>query len=509
MVRSHVCPLLSLGMLLVLFTVLLAAPPVHAAPEGEGASSDPVRPLPAPGRVEVPDVRRLRPRDAAWKLVRAGLNVGRIFEVEVPAHWKVDFVVQQAPPPSTREAVRWLPMGSCVALRIAARQAGPTEGRPPPGDWPRVAVPAPVERPAPPPLPSPPSWPVERDPAPRPARGAAPSAVPPPPPTEGPGEPPASPAPFRSEGDAPSVPVGDPVAHGREEVPPARIATGSPDVPAPAPPADPQIVPALLGLAVADAEHLVHEAEMALHVEWVAGHPVGRVFRQEPEAGAPRPPGGVIKVQVTAGGDHLAVLAPPPAVDVVEIAVPDLLDRTEPQARRILEAFGFEARVEPAPHGPAGRVADQKPGAGTVLAKGSTVLVRVAPARVAPATGEAASLPGRSSADAADPTSPQDAGPVVGPPLPLAPARGTAMGPDRALAVGFTWRAAVGADAYLVEVEERGPGGWVPNARRIARTSAVVLEIERVAPTPGPLRWRVRAVSKGRPGSASEWVVLR
>ena len=83
------------------------------------------------------------------------------------------------------------------------------------------------------------------------------------------------------------------------------------------------------------------------------------------------------------------------------------------------------------------------------------------------------------------------------------------MGAERELAVGFTWRALAGADAYILEVEERGPDGWLPLARRSARASAAVLEMERLAPSPGPLRWRVRAVTAGRQGPPCAWVVLR
>ena len=77
------------------------------------------------------------------------------------------------------------------------------------------------------------------------------------------------------------------------------------------------------------------------------------------------------------------------------------------------------------------------------------------------------------------------------------------------MAVGFTWKAVKGAEAYVVEVEERGPAGWVANARQVTRQSAVVLEVVRLSDPPGVLRWRVRAVTKGRHGSPSDWVVLR
>ena len=47
-----------------------------------GAEGEEESPAPPPERqVRVPDVRRLRPLDAARRLTAVGLNVGRLFEI--------------------------------------------------------------------------------------------------------------------------------------------------------------------------------------------------------------------------------------------------------------------------------------------------------------------------------------------------------------------------------------------------------------------------------------------
>jgi beta-lactam-binding protein with PASTA domain len=415
----------------------------------------------------VPDVRRLEPIEAARRLVAAGLNPGRVFEITVDPNWKLGLVVQQAPPPGKR--VAW---GAEVALAVSAGQAGPTSGRAPPLGWPRVTGPPPEPAPEPPP------------------------ETPRPPPTVVPSPQPETP---RPETPRPETPP--PAPSPAEPVVPPQEAVGSPDAPTPTPEVSPDAVPALLGLSIVDAEHLAASAKMQLHPERVAGHPVGTVLTQTPAPGAPRPPGGVIKVTVAAGGDHLAELAPPPMVEVLEIGVPDLLDRTEPQARRILTDMGLVPVVQEAPRGPAGRVADQQPAAGTVVRKGSQVIVRVAP-----------SAPARPTSPPSAPAPPSEQAPTPATgdtPAPLSPAAGTLMGPDRHMSVGFTWRPLRGADAYVAEVEELGPDGWMPIARGVTRTNVGVLEIERLSPTPGVLRWRVRGVTKGRQGKPCAWVVLR
>ncbi len=538
---------MSLRLRLLLPAALVLALFASSPGPARGAEGEDEAPAPAPERqVRVPDVRRLRPLDAARRLTAVGLNVGRLFEIRVPVGWQHGLVVQQAPPPSTPEAPQLLPVGGEVALAVSAAQDGPAGGRPSPEGWPRVTPPPPPA--PPPPVPPPPeAGPSEEaGPSPDDELPLAPSGVLPiaPLPAEAPALPPPPPAPPAPPERRPPDPVLLPVTErppapppvalpplpslpdarppdARPEapspalpaLPPSRLpvaspgaprATGSPDAPAPAPKADPGRVPALIGLKIADAEHQASQAEMTLYVERVAGQPVGHVLEQIPGPGQPRPPAGVVKVVVAAGGDHRAELAPPPLVTVSEIAVPDLLDRTPPQVERILEDLGLVAALETAERGPAGRVADQEPAAGTVVPKGATVVVRVAPDRPRPAAEPAPARPD----GPAEPDRPP--GPVPeGAPVPLAPAAATAMGGERGLAVGFTWRAVGAADAYVVEVEEQGADGWLPIARQVSRTSAVVVEVERLATPPGVLRWRVLAVVRGRRGEPCPWVVLR
>jgi hypothetical protein len=77
--------------------------------------------------------------------------------------------------------------------------------------------------------------------------------------------------------------------------------------------------------------------------------------------------------------------------------------------------------------------------------------------------------------------------------------------------VGFTWRGVTGANAYLVEVEEQGTEGrWLPLARKPARTTAVLMDVERFDDRGAArLRWRVTAIVSGRQGKPSAWVLLR
>jgi hypothetical protein len=83
------------------------------------------------------------------------------------------------------------------------------------------------------------------------------------------------------------------------------------------------------------------------------------------------------------------------------------------------------------------------------------------------------------------------------------------MPKSRTVPAGFTWSAVAGADAYVLEVEEQNGAAWLPNVRKPVRSSAAAVDVERLAPTAGPLRWRVRALVGGVEGPASAWVTLR
>jgi hypothetical protein len=79
----------------------------------------------------------------------------------------------------------------------------------------------------------------------------------------------------------------------------------------------------------------------------------------------------------------------------------------------------------------------------------------------------------------------------------------------RTVPVGFTWTPVAGADGYVLEIEEHSGSGWLPSARKPVRSSAATVDVERLAPTAGDLRWRVRALVAGVEGTPSGWVTLR
>jgi hypothetical protein len=281
----------------------------------------------------------------------------------------------------------------------------------------------------------------------------------------------------------------------------------SPDAARVAPQGNRETVPELIGLDVNDADQLARQSEMTLYIERVPGHPVGRVLEQIPSAGAARPGKGIIKVIITAGGDY----ATPqqlgaPAVFVSEVDVPDVLDRTQPQAWRILEAVGFLVREVAAKRGLAGRVVDQRPAMGTRAPRGSAITIYIGPGTVErrdPHTPR--QTPGARTAPAAMPKSP------AGAPQPITPAPGTQLPEDASVPLGFSWRAIVGATAYTLEVEERSAeGNWLPNERRTVRSTATTLDLVRLDTAERrAFRWRVRVVKDGRVGPPSAWIELK
>jgi len=488
----------ALGVLALACVLLLASPP--RAPYAD----TPAAPDAGPGaeQVEVPDLALRSLPEAARLLGRVGLVLERIHEQRYEQDYGLGLVIQQKPRPGVR-----LARGAGVRVMVSAREPGPAEGRAPqPADLglpPALPPAVPSERPPfplPPPMPVAPTLPAQQ------AAGAAPAPVAPsmaaPPPTvisrSRPAPAPA-PVPGPAPGTAPRVPL-----------PPVR--PGSPDAPAQAERAMPGVVPDMLGLPLVDAEQRAREAGLVLYVERVPGHPLGRVLEQVPAAGSTRAAGSVVRVQVTAGGDLPAeARVPVPGVEVMRVTVPDLLDRTPPQAARILKDLGLSLRIEEVERGLPGRVVDQRPAAGSELPKGGVVTLGVA--RGAAVPREAPVVPAAPvPAPAPATTSPRAAGEMplaLGVPAAIAPSEGTALPRQRTLALGFAWQPVDGADAYLLEVEERGPAGWLPNVRKTSRSSATTVELERVAPEAAELRWRVRAVAAGREGPPSAWVVLR
>jgi len=110
------------------------------------------------------------------------------------------------------------------------------------------------------------------------------------------------------------------------------------------------------------------------------------------------------------------------------------------------------------------------------------------------------------------PKPPLAPGPLpLGIPEPLSPGHGTPIPREESVPVGFTWRGVKGAQAYVLEIEEEGAEGrWLANARKPARKTAVILEVERlILRGSGRLRWRVTAVRNGREGKASKWILLK
>lgn len=493
--------------------------------------------------VRLPDVRRLRTADAKRRIEQAGFKVGTVYEVSrerilaaYRVRYPIGYVFMQAP---TFEDASGMPirkpLGTTIHIIVAATRDG------------SVLPPVPALREATLPRPAPPAQPVPRQPPPTQSRPAQPRrerpvpAQPAPPPLEDNRVPPPAP-PVAPQVEVPRrpAPKSPPPSHaevpGDAEMPvdtsPApRIAAGSPDAPRVAPKADPNKVPSLTGLELAEAEQLARDADMKLYVERVGGHPIGRVLEQIPAAGSKRPAGAVVKVIVTAGGDFDGDAMPSaPEVYLAAIEVPGLLDRTVLQARRILGDLGLLIREEKAKRGLPGLVVDQKPAAGAKVPKGGVVRVWIAPenakATNANAKTDAGKPPPPGPLNTGDtlrkdapaqpavpgPKPPLTPGPLAGGiPKPVSPGVNTQLPKEASVPVGFTWRGVKGASAYILEIEEEGAEGrWIANARKPSRTTAVLLEVERLDTSMTKrLRWRVRAVINGREGKPSVWVLLR
>ncbi|MEZ6008778.1 MAG: hypothetical protein R3F05_13575 [Planctomycetota bacterium] len=422
-----------------------------------------------PAVVDVPDVRQQRVPVAQLRLEEAGLAVGRLWRMSVERLAK-DYGIEttagavafQRPKGGVRR-----PRGHAVDLIVAAAVDGPLPERLPPPTVPRDPTPTP-------------DTPSPGVTEPEPGSPHRPEVAP-------------------GTTQAPTPPVSPP--SNPDDI-------GSPEAPAPAPPADRQVVPPLLGLHLPVAEQLARDAEMTLYVDRVPGHPVGRVLRQSPEPYSARPRGGVVKVVVTAGGDFEGETAPPPAVHVDEVDVPSLLDRTGPQALRILRDLRLVGNVLEAERGPAGRIVDQKPRPRERVPVGTLVQVWVAPGDpgkpAPPPTVEVPSAPEVPARPEPGPAA------LAGAPKPLAPAAGTALPRQASIDIGFTWSAIDGADGYLLEVDEQtADGAWLGVSRVRAKRTAEIVTVERLDPrAPRALRWRVAALVAGRPGPFCAWTTL-
>lgn len=463
-------------------------------------------------RATVPDVRRRRLEDAMRVLEAAGLKVGTVYEFgtdRIERMFRVRGVVGtvflQKPTPGTG----WVTSKPVDLVLVAEK-----DGKLPPElvNGPKPAAPRPE---------APKDVPAKTEPA-----KAQPATAEPARPDAGTAQPAPAVPPAAPRSDAPPVQRRDAPAN----------AEGSPDAPRKAAKPDPSIVPELVGLDLAEAEMLVRDSQMRLHVERVSGHPVGKVLEQMPSGGTKRPQGGMIKVVITAGGDFESRTPGPPAVYVDAMAIPSLLDRTKAQAERIVIALGLEVDFREAKSGMPGRVVDQKPGAGEKVARGGLVTLFIGPGakddadcEVPPPLGPlgagakpdaAAADKGKAEAkkgDAPKDDTPKGDTPLAPGPLPggaprlVSPAAGTKIPAGAKVPVGFTWQGIKSANAYILEVEEMGAEGrWLPLARKPSRTTAVLMDVERLDPNgASKLRWRVTAVMSGRRGPASRWVVLR
>ncbi len=497
-------------------TALLLLPPAHADDERDPSGVPPSK------FAEAPDLFRAKLAQVDAILGHRGLKRGEVYEIsrermyaylrthakhiKDPAEYVRRFgrgrVFSQNP-----RGGKAVPLGAKIDIVLIARNDGKVPPHPHFKDLEILALPN-EARPDEPDR-TPPAAPLKlREPKQVPKAQPEPKEAPKP----APDTPEAPPAPTS---EAPESPRLEPTATAPDRKGPtpagdAPIATGSPEAPREAGKVDPTKVPKLVGLALADAETLARQAGLELYVERVPGHPVGRILEQVPAGDTPKPQGNVVKVTVTAGGDYEAATPEAPDVYVTEVFVPDLLDRTKLQARRMLEDLGLVVEEEVAKRGLPGRVVDQRPAMGTKVKKGSVVVLRVGPGELPPPpTGPYRPKdPGTSTPDAA----PRDPTPVAkgDTPRPIAPTKATTLPADATIAMGFMWSKVKGATAYLLEIEEQTATGWMASARKPVRTTAATLELERLdTKTTRAFRWRVRAVFDDRQGPPSDWIVLR
>lgn len=144
-------------------------------------------------------------------------------------------------------------------------------------------------------------------------------------------------------------------------------------------------VPQFVGMEMNAALQLVqgHGFVPQLQFRPAAGNPAWTVVEQDPVPGTLRLSGSPVV---------LAIAVPGPAVQ--QVAVPTLFGLAKPQAAAILSALGLVPQVLEVVSGhPAGSVIGQEPAAGTSIAKGSAVVIRVAKAPPGPWTPGNAPVP--------------------------------------------------------------------------------------------------------------------
>jgi eukaryotic-like serine/threonine-protein kinase len=125
-------------------------------------------------------------------------------------------------------------------------------------------------------------------------------------------------------------------------------------------------VPSLVGGTYEEAVDALTELGLEpRRVEVFSQKPVGQVTGQDPAAGEIVDEGSRVEVRVSKG--------------VRQVAVPDVLGQSESSATGELQAAGFEVSVTEASSDTVseGLVSAQSPGAGTAVAKGSTVTITI------------------------------------------------------------------------------------------------------------------------------------
>jgi len=159
---------------------------------------------------------------------------------------------------------------------------------------------------------------------------------------------------------------------------PAPSPTPQPPSPTPLPPTPTRVpptptprtiaVPALKGKSLRDAQAALAAAGLTVTVRGVnVNVDQNVVFDQQPEAGAPLPPGSTVSIQVGTGNT----------------AVPDVARRPRDQAVRVLQDNSFRVQIRERRHEsiPAGQAIDTNPPSGTPHERGSPVELFVSTGR--------------------------------------------------------------------------------------------------------------------------------
>ncbi len=296
-------------------------------------------------------------------------------------------------------------------------------------------------------------------------------------------------------------------------------------------------VPEVLGLDGAAAGKALRDAGFAVEETTAVSLPgsAGKVIAEDPPGGSTAIRGSTVRVTI----GRLPPSAPSNAPS--NPTVPNVLGRTEVEARADLAAAGLSVRVAPTRGDPQtwGRVVRQSPPAGAALPRGAEVVIEVPQPEAAPApfvlpnytgtdvTSAQADLASRGLVAAIVATEGSPDGRVLGQnPVPGTPvsagttvtltvARVTPLGQvvlyepaqktsvPRAYGGTFRWSSVPGAEDYQLEILALKDGAWVPADNEIlGDTTKRPSKFKK-----GTFQWHVRARrDKGRiVGPWSEW----